>query len=170
MTEPKDCMGFDTRRVTAELTDINERGRMSMPWCGRAPGHERWRNPLCKLAVIRVCALAAAIMLSASAAPAQSPAASFAGKHIGLLIGLSPTAYGYDTQLARNLGKYLPGNPLIVPENRRGAGSLSLASYMTHAAQRYVSEIAIVNHSVAMEPILDAPHVIARAQAIAAAN
>ena len=45
--------------------------------------------------------------------------ASFAGKQIKLLIGFSPTGYGYDTYgrlLARHLGKYLPGNPLIIPQ------------------------------------------------------
>jgi hypothetical protein len=43
--------------------------------------------------------------------------ASFAGKQIKLLIGYSPTGYGYDTYgrlLARHLGKYLPGNPLVI--------------------------------------------------------
>ena len=90
----------------------------------------------------------------------KTRAVSFAGKQIRLLIGFSPTAYGYDTYgrlLARYLGKYLPGDPLIVPENRPGAGSLSLASYMAHAAPHDGSEIAIVGRGIAMEPILDAP-------------
>jgi tripartite-type tricarboxylate transporter receptor subunit TctC len=96
---------------------------------------------------------------------AQSAPPSFAGKQIRLLIGFSPTAYGYDTYgrlLARYLGKYLPGNPLIVPENRPGAGSLSLASYMAHAAPHDGSEIAIVGRGIAMEPILDAPRTPAK--------
>ena len=96
---------------------------------------------------------------------AQNGPVSFAGKQIRLLIGFSPTAYGYDTYgrlLARYLGKYLPGNPLIVPENRPGAGSLSLASYMAHAAPHDGSEIAIVGRGIAMEPILDAPRTPAK--------
>lgn len=91
---------------------------------------------------------------------AQNAAVSFAGKQIRLLIGFSPTAYGYDTYgrlLARYLGKYLPGDPLIVPQNRPGAGSLGLTSYMANAAPHDGSEIAIVGRGVAMEPILDAP-------------
>jgi tripartite-type tricarboxylate transporter receptor subunit TctC len=91
---------------------------------------------------------------------AQNAAVSFAGKQIRLLIGFSPTAYGYDTYgrlLARYLGKYLPGDPLIVPQNRPGAGSLGLTSYMANAAPHDGSEIAIVGRDVAMEPILDAP-------------
>jgi tripartite-type tricarboxylate transporter receptor subunit TctC len=91
---------------------------------------------------------------------AQNAAVSFAGKQIRLLIGFSPTAYGYDTYgrlLARYLGKYLPGDPLIVPQNRPGAGSLGLTSYMANAAPHDGTEIAIVGRGVAMEPILDAP-------------
>jgi tripartite-type tricarboxylate transporter receptor subunit TctC len=110
-------------------------------------------------------AIGAILGLLAPAALAQSGPVSFAGKQIRLLIGFSPTAYGYDTYgrlLARYLGKYLPGNPLIVPENRSGAGSLSLASYMAHAAPHDGSEIAIVGRGIAMEPILDAPRTPAK--------
>jgi tripartite-type tricarboxylate transporter receptor subunit TctC len=100
------------------------------------------------------------IILIAPSAQAQNSSISFAGKQIRLLIGFSPTAYGYDTYgrlLAKYLGKYLPGDPVIVPQNRPGAGSLSLASYMAHAAPRDGTEIAIVGRGIAMEPILDAP-------------
>jgi tripartite-type tricarboxylate transporter receptor subunit TctC len=82
---------------------------------------------------------------------------SFAGRQIKLLIGFSPTGYGYDTYgrlLARHLGKYLPGNPAILPQNRPGAGSLNLASYIYNAAPRDGSEIAIVGRGVAMEPLI----------------
>ena len=50
-----------------------------------------------------------AIALAATAAQAQGEPVSFAGKQIKLLIGFSPTGYGYDTYgrlLARHLGKY----------------------------------------------------------------
>jgi len=83
--------------------------------------------------------------------------ASFVGKQIKLLIGYSPTGYGYDTYgrlLARHLGKYLPGNPLVIPQNRPGAGSLNLANYLYNAAPKDGSEIAIVGRGVAMEPLI----------------
>jgi len=66
-----------------------------------------------------------------AAAPVDAQSQTFAGKQIRLLVGFSPTAYGYDTYgrlLARYLGNYLPGHPLVVPENRPGAGSLRLAN------------------------------------------
>ena len=65
--------------------------------------------------------------------------------------------FGYDTYgrlLARHLGKYLPGNPSIVPQNRPGAGSLNLANYLYNAAPKDGTEIAIVGRGVAMEPLL----------------
>jgi tripartite-type tricarboxylate transporter receptor subunit TctC len=112
--------------------------------------------------LLPACAVVAAVVLATCAAQAQqkSAPADFAGKQIRLFIGFSPTAYGYDTYgrlLARYLGKYLPGNPTVVPEDRPGAGSLGLTSYMAHAAVADGTEIAMVGRGVAMEPILDAP-------------
>ena len=106
------------------------------------------------------CIVLAGLLTAAPAAFAQSRPDSFAGKQIRLLIGFSPTAYGYDTYarlLARYLGKHLSGNPTIVPQNRPGAGSINLTSYIANAAPHDGSEIAIVGRGVAMEPILDAP-------------
>jgi tripartite-type tricarboxylate transporter receptor subunit TctC len=90
-------------------------------------------------------------------AQAQSEPVSFAGKQIKILIGFSPTGYGYDTYarlLGRYLGKYLPGNPAIIPQNRPGAGSLNLTNYMYFAAPKDGTEIAIVSRGVGMEPLI----------------
>src|SRR5215510_3644991 len=101
--------------------------------------------------------LVAAVAILAPPVAAQAQPVSFANKQIKILIGFSPTGYGYDTYgrlLARYIGRYLPGNPMIVPQNRPGAGSLNLASYMANAAPRDGSEIAIVGRGVAMEPLI----------------
>jgi tripartite-type tricarboxylate transporter receptor subunit TctC len=110
---------------------------------------------------MRVYAFVASVLLIATLATATraQPAdpAPTAARQIKLLIGYSPTGYGYDTYgrlLARHLGKYLPGNPLIIPQNRPGAGSLNLANYLAHAAPRDGSEIAIIGRGVAMEPLI----------------
>src|SRR5215468_2228191 len=98
---------------------------------------------------------AAALAALPTTAPAQS--VSFAGKQVKILIGFSPTGFGYDTYarlLARHMGKYLPGNPVIVPQNRPGAGSLNLANYLFNAAPKDGTEFAIVGRGVAMEPLL----------------
>jgi tripartite-type tricarboxylate transporter receptor subunit TctC len=107
--------------------------------------------------MMRLLALLLLAAFSATAAQAQTEPVTFAGKSIKLLIGFSPTGYGYDTYgrlLARHIGKHLPGNPAIIPQNRPGAGSLNLASYMANAAPRDGSEIAIVGRGVAMEPLI----------------
>src|SRR5215468_10696951 len=106
--------------------------------------------------ILGVLAALVAVAISVSA-QAQSEPVSFAGKQIKILIGYSPTGYGYDTYgrlLARHMGKYLPGNLMIVPQNRPGAGSLNLANYLYNAAPHDGTEIAIVGRGVAMEPLL----------------
>jgi tripartite-type tricarboxylate transporter receptor subunit TctC len=104
------------------------------------------------------CAALASLTLAiaAQAQPAGEPV-SFAGKQIKILIGFSPTGFGYDTYgrlLARHMGKYLLGNPMMVPQNRPGAGSLNLANYLYNAAPKDGTEIAILGRGVAMEPLL----------------
>jgi tripartite-type tricarboxylate transporter receptor subunit TctC len=101
--------------------------------------------------------LCAAVVCAASAARSETAPVSFAGKQLKISIGYSPTGFGYDTYgrlLARHLGRYLPGNPAIVPQNRPGAGSLNLANYIFNAAPRDGTEIALVGRGVAMEPLL----------------
>jgi len=102
------------------------------------------------------CAGMVALIVAPAQAQTDQPV-SFAGKQIKISIGFSPTGFGYDTYgrlLARHMGKYLPGNPTIVPQNRPGAGSLNLANYLYNAAPKDGTEIAIVGRGVAMEPLL----------------
>jgi tripartite-type tricarboxylate transporter receptor subunit TctC len=106
----------------------------------------------------RLFLAALAIAALGCAAQAQSEPLSFAGKQIKLLIGYSPTGYGYDTYgrlLARHLGKYLPGHPAVVPQNKPGAGSLNLANYLYNAAPKDGTEIAVVGRGVALDPMLN---------------
>ncbi len=108
-------------------------------------------------ALTKALLCAAMVCAAASAARSETAPVSFAGKQIKISIGYSPTGFGYDTYgrlLARHLGKYLPGNPSIVPQNRPGAGSLNLANYIFNAAPRDGTEIALVGRGVAMEPLL----------------
>jgi len=112
----------------------------------------RWVTTL-----ICTCALLACGVVSPVGETLAQTDVSFAGKQIKILIGYSPTGFGYDTYgrlLARHLGKYLPGHPTVVPQNRPGAGSLNLANYLFNAAPRDGTEIAIVGRGVAMEPLL----------------
>jgi len=107
-----------------------------------------------KLLVLLVCAVATQVQV----ANAQDDSASFAGKRVNLYIGFSPIGFGYDTygrMLARYLGRHLPGNPGVVPQNRPGAGSIALANYMYNAAAKDGTEIALIGRGVAMDPLLN---------------
>ena len=101
-------------------------------------------------------AAAIAVLLAASPCPAQSPAEFYKGKTIELDIGLSAGgAYdAYARMLARTMGKYIPGNPLIVPKNMEGAGSMRLANYLYNAAPRDGTFIGTINRGTPFEPLL----------------
>jgi tripartite-type tricarboxylate transporter receptor subunit TctC len=99
------------------------------------------------------CTLAATLVL------AQSPAAfaqDFAGKPMRLYIGFGPGG-GYDTYgrlVARHIGRHLPGNPTVVPQNMPGAASLTLANYLANTAPRDGTAIAILNQAMPTEQFL----------------
>src|SRR2546430_4233400 len=83
-----------------------------------------------KVVVAVTCALAAA---SARADPVTD---FYNGRSMPLLIGFGPGG-GYDTYaraLARHLGKHIPGQPMIVPQNMPGAGGLAAANYLYNVA------------------------------------
>ena len=59
------------------------------------------------------------------------------GKTIRIIVGLS-SGGGYDRaarMMARQMGKYIPGNPSIVVQNMPGAGSVTAANYVWGVAK-----------------------------------
>jgi tripartite-type tricarboxylate transporter receptor subunit TctC len=90
-------------------------------------------------------------------AGAPDPVESFyAGKTIRLLIGFGPGG-GYDIYgrtLARHLGRHIPGNPTIVPQNMSGAGSLRAAGYLYNVAPKDGTVIGTVSRGIAMDSLL----------------
>ena len=63
---------------------------------------------------------------------------------------------GYDTYgrlAARHLGRYLPGNPTLIPRNMPGAGGVVLANYLYNVAPKDGSALAIVQGGTACEPL-----------------
>ena len=106
-----------------------------------------------------LCLLAAAAF-AALPARADSVEDFYRGKNVTLVIGYS-VGGGYDLYgrlLARHLGKYIPGQPNIVPQNREGAGSLRAAIYIYNAAPKDGTVIGTFSRSMAVAPLLnDAP-------------
>jgi tripartite-type tricarboxylate transporter receptor subunit TctC len=74
-----------------------------------------------------------------------------------VVIGYPPGA-SYDIYartFARHLGKHLPGNPAIIPQNMAGAGSLRAANFLYNAAPKDGSTIGMFARGLAMQPLLD---------------
>jgi len=101
--------------------------------------------------------IAMLLVLLGSQSPRSEVGVSFASKRINLYIGFSPTGFGYDTYgrlLAKYLGKHVPGNPVVIPQNRPGAGSLSLLTFLYNAGAKDGTDIGLVGRGAAMEPML----------------
>ena len=57
--------------------------------------------------------------------------------------------------LARHIGKHIPGNPTIVPQNMTGAGSLRAAQFLYNAAPKDGLTFATFSRMAAITPLLD---------------
>jgi tripartite-type tricarboxylate transporter receptor subunit TctC len=104
-----------------------------------------------------VFAAVALIALTRPAA-AQNVADFYRGRNVILVIGFSAGG-GYDLYgrlLARHLGKHIPGQPSIVPQNREGAGSERATLYLYNAAPKDGSVIGTFSRSMAVAPLLAA--------------
>jgi tripartite-type tricarboxylate transporter receptor subunit TctC len=105
--------------------------------------------------------LLAVMTLPGAAAPAfaQSAGESLAGKNVTLIIGFGPGG-GYDLWgrlVARHIGKHLPGNPTVVPQNMPGAGSYVAASHIYAAGPKDGTVFAIIARDAALGPLSGAP-------------
>jgi hypothetical protein len=99
-----------------------------------------------------------ALPASAQAVLAQTPAPGefYKGKAIELGIS-SSVGGGYDAyarMLARHIGRFIPGNPTVVPKNIEGAGGLRLANYLYNAAPKDGTTIATIYRGTMFEPLL----------------
>jgi tripartite-type tricarboxylate transporter receptor subunit TctC len=99
----------------------------------------------------RTIVVAGLLLAGAAGVPAQAePVADFyKGKTINLLIGVG-VGGEYDLQarlVARHIGKHIPGNPTIVPQNMTGAGGINMANHMFNTAARDGTFIAMMGNN-----------------------
>ena len=106
-------------------------------------------------------AFAGLALLCAAAILVQGPAAaepqqSFAGRTITLTIGYGPGSGNdvYGRLIARHLGKHIPGQPNVVPQNMPGAGSFKAANYLFQAAPKDGTAIGYISQTAATEELL----------------
>src|SRR5215831_14583914 len=101
----------------------------------------------------KLFALPAAITVALTlAAPAAAQVPSLAGKTVTMVIGFGPGG-GYDAWarvVARHLGKHLPGNPTVVPQNMPGGGSLNAANHIYAIAPKDGTMLAIIARDAAL--------------------
>jgi tripartite-type tricarboxylate transporter receptor subunit TctC len=103
----------------------------------------------------KIVVLAAALLIAAGRP--GSAQADFGGKTIRLYIGTGPGG-GYDTYgrlVARHIGRHIPGNPVLVPQNLPGASSLTLTNFLFNTAPRDGTAIGMINQAMPTEQYLD---------------
>jgi tripartite-type tricarboxylate transporter receptor subunit TctC len=94
-------------------------------------------------------ARALAVLLALTLAAAADPVADFyRGKTVRVLVGVGAGG-DYDVHarlLARHLGKHIPGNPAVIPENMTGAGGLKMANFLYELAPRDGTQIGVIGN------------------------
>jgi len=96
------------------------------------------------------------VLFGTSIGAAQPVADFYRGKTVQLLIGYT-VGGNYDLSariLARHIGRHIPGNPTVVPQNMAGAGSLRLANLLYNVAPKDGTTFGMVGRGVSMEPLL----------------
>jgi tripartite-type tricarboxylate transporter receptor subunit TctC len=111
--------------------------------------------------VTRIALALSALALGAAyagSAAAQPAADFFRGRTITMLIGYT-SGGGYDLNarvLAKHMGRHIPGNPSVVPQNMPGAGSLRVANFLYNAAPKDGTTLGMIGRGMAMEPLIGA--------------
>jgi tripartite-type tricarboxylate transporter receptor subunit TctC len=111
----------------------------------------RFGVPLAKFEISTLLLLLA--LASASSTSAENAVEDFyRGRQINLIIGYGPGG-GYDLTaraLAHHMGRYLPGNPTIVPQNMPGAGSMRAVNYLYSVAPKDGSTFGLFGSDMAL--------------------
>jgi tripartite-type tricarboxylate transporter receptor subunit TctC len=100
--------------------------------------------------------LFAALAVAVSVAKADNVADFYKGRSISLVIGYS-VGGGYDAYarlLAHYIGRHIPGEPSIVPQQMTGAGSLRSANYIFSVAPKDGSVLGTFSRSMGIAPLL----------------
>ena len=102
-------------------------------------------------------ALPALLTLGFGSAHAADPVANFyRGKTVQVLVGFGPGG-GYDLYartLARYMGRHIPGNPTMVPQNMPGAGGVKAMNYLYNVARKDGTVIGTFARGLPIEPLL----------------
>ena len=94
-----------------------------------------------------------AVAMAALPAPAAAQAVAdfYRGKTITMAVGTSPGG-DYDLRMrmvGRHIGKYIPGNPAVVPTNMPGAGQMLVANWLAGVAPKDGTVIVALSQNLA---------------------
>lgn len=82
-------------------------------------------------------------------AQAQTPAEFYKGRNVNVLIGTS-VGGEYDLHarlVARFIGRYIPGNPTVVPQNMTGGGGVKMGAYLAEVAAKDGTNIGMMGNN-----------------------
>ena len=97
-----------------------------------------------------------ALVLGMAAARADDIADFYKGKNVVMVVG-TPAGGGYDIYarlLGRHMGRFIPGNPTIIIQNRPGAGSVIAANYVYEVAPQDGTVILAATRTAAFAQLL----------------
>src|SRR5215470_10522549 len=105
---------------------------------------------------ITTALLVAATILTAAPGHAQTPEEFYRGKTINLIIPNAPGgSFDLYARLAANhLGRFIPGNPVVVPQNMPGAAGMQAANYLASVAPRDGTVLAVLVLNITLAQIL----------------
>src|SRR5262245_1337669 len=109
---------------------------------------------------MRTSTAAASLLAFVALLPASDSAAQstdvLRGKTVNLIIGAG--AGGgidlYGRLVARHIGRHLPGQPVVVPQNMPAAGSIAAANYIYNSAPKDGTAIGIMSQGIILNEVL----------------
>ena len=113
-------------------------------------GTTRWAVPFC---------LAAALF---AAAPAAADAISdfYSGRTLTVVVPVTPggTFHLYGQLVQAHIGKFIPGKPTVILQNRPGAGGVTANAFMANAAPKDGTVFAEINPGTMTYPLMRPSH------------
>jgi tripartite-type tricarboxylate transporter receptor subunit TctC len=97
-------------------------------------------------------------LVGTAAAEAQPAVESFyKGKTLAITIssGEGGTNDAYARLIANYIGRYIPGNPQVVPRNMPGAGGLKAANYLYDVAPKDGTAYGVLQRGTILQPLVD---------------
>ena len=114
------------------------------------------------MGIVRLTGLSAlAVAATLNMAAGESVVEFYAGKTVTIVVG-SDVGGGYDANarlLSRHIGKFIPGNPTVIVQNRPGGGSIIAANYIYNVAPKDGTTIGMVQRGIPLFKLTNQPGV-----------